>query len=80
MAISASHPRGIYSLGLQRGFFFFKMKLAFLKILLWVCFTVQKVQLLEINKVWSFSVTQKYGLWLSVLGHELCFYIQDNEK
>lgn len=51
MTISASHPGGIYSLGLQEAFFFFKMKLALLKTLLWVCFTAQKVWLLEINKV-----------------------------
>lgn len=51
MAISVSCPRGIYSLGLQEWVFSFKMKLALLKTLLWVCFTLQKVQLLEINKV-----------------------------
>lgn len=52
MPITTLHPRGIYSLGLQEAFFFsLKMRLALLQTLLWIYFTAQKVQILEINKV-----------------------------
>lgn len=51
MPITASHPRGISSLGLQEAFFPLKMKVTLLQILLWIYFTAQKVQILEINKV-----------------------------